>query len=258
MNNHFYISYAGNKRNEAEKLYNLLDLTNIKNIVEPFCGSCAMSYFIYIKNKDKNLKYYLNDNNKYLKEMFEIIRDDNKQADFDDKIKKIIEKVKNNKEEYKKVIKSDDIYGWFIKNKYYRIRPGLFQIDIKGWNFKPIKEYPIYDFFKNANITFTLDDGTNIFKNFKDDKTTLILMDPPYMMSNNDFYLDSSINIYEYVLSLDLKKLKSKIYFILEKNWIMEVLFKNINSIEYDKKYNNHNKKKTTHKIYTNQKIKNI
>ena len=56
MKNHFFFSYCGNKREEVEHIYNLLDLNNIDTIVEPFCGSCAMSYYIWTQNKDKNYK----------------------------------------------------------------------------------------------------------------------------------------------------------------------------------------------------------
>ena len=54
MKNHFFFSCCGNKREEVEHIYNLLDLENIDTIVEPFCGSCAMSYYIWTQNKDKN------------------------------------------------------------------------------------------------------------------------------------------------------------------------------------------------------------
>ena len=76
MKNHFYMSYAGNKRNEVKDIYNHIDFENITTIIEPFCGSCAMSY--YISTQKQGLKYIFNDNNKYLKEMYEIIIDDNK------------------------------------------------------------------------------------------------------------------------------------------------------------------------------------
>ena len=50
MKNHFYMSYSGNKREEVENIYNLIDFNNIATIVEPFCGTCAMSYYISTKH----------------------------------------------------------------------------------------------------------------------------------------------------------------------------------------------------------------
>ena len=44
MKTHFYITYPGNKRKEMKGLYPYLDFTNINTIVEPFAGTCAISY----------------------------------------------------------------------------------------------------------------------------------------------------------------------------------------------------------------------
>ena len=75
MKNHFYMPYYGNKRTEVEEIYNNIDLTNIKIIIEPFCGSCAMSYYIWTQSKTK-MKYILNDNNPYMKQMYDIIKNE--------------------------------------------------------------------------------------------------------------------------------------------------------------------------------------
>jgi site-specific DNA-adenine methylase len=61
MKNHFFYPYFGNKTQEVEYIYNSLDLKNIDTIVEPFCGSCAVSYYIWSQNKYKDYKYTLND-----------------------------------------------------------------------------------------------------------------------------------------------------------------------------------------------------
>lgn len=50
MKNHFIFPYAGNKREEVEKIHEILkkniDLSKIKTIIEPYCGSSAMSYYL--------------------------------------------------------------------------------------------------------------------------------------------------------------------------------------------------------------------
>ena len=131
MKNHFYISYFGNKRNEAENFYNSIDLSQIKAIIEPFAGTSAISYFIWTKNPE--LKFILNDNNKYIIEMYNIIKDDEKLKAFEDKINLcIIPEVSKNKQSYDKFIKeNNNIFGWFISHKFYRIRPGIFPYDKK-------------------------------------------------------------------------------------------------------------------------------
>ena len=64
MKSHFYMSYFGNKRMEVETIFNNQDFTNITTVIEPYCGSCAMSY--YISTQYSNIDYVLNDNNGYL------------------------------------------------------------------------------------------------------------------------------------------------------------------------------------------------
>jgi site-specific DNA-adenine methylase len=45
MKNHFYISYFGNKRNEVIDIVKCIPkLETYEKIIEPFCGSCAISY----------------------------------------------------------------------------------------------------------------------------------------------------------------------------------------------------------------------
>lgn len=60
MKSHFYMSYFGNKRMEVETIFNNLDFTNVTTVIEPFYGSCSMSY--YISTQYSNIHYVLNDN----------------------------------------------------------------------------------------------------------------------------------------------------------------------------------------------------
>ena len=46
MKNHFIFSYAGNKRNESENILEKINFNNIETIIEPFCGSSAISFHI--------------------------------------------------------------------------------------------------------------------------------------------------------------------------------------------------------------------
>jgi hypothetical protein len=247
MKNHFYISYYGNKRNESEKLFNEIKFDGIDTIIEPFCGSCAISY--YISLKIPNLKYILNDNNKYLKEMYEILLDDYKIIEFEKQIKLLYSNI--TKEKYNEIVKQDNLFSWFIKNKYYNIRPGIFPQDKKYPNEIDLKSTGICSFFRNNNIKFFCKDAIEIMEEFKNKPNCLICLDPPYLQLCNDFYNNPNVNIYEYLYNNDIKMNKSKIYLILEKMWIICLLFKNLNMIEYEKKYEA-SKKKTTHIIITN------
>ena len=189
MKNHFYISYAGNKREEVKTIYDNLNLNNIETIIEPYGGSCAMSYYIWLHHP--NLKFVLNDNNKFLMKMFNIIRNDNLLNDFEQHINnKLIPKIKQSKNDYLEVIKNkdNDVYSWFIANKFYTIRAGLYNTNINSYKNIDIKNNnPIYNFFKNGNIEFYNIDGIEIYDKYKNNKTNLILLDPPYLLSENCF-----------------------------------------------------------------------
>ena len=262
MKNHFYISYAGNKRNEAQGLYNVLSFDDVTTIVEPYCGTSALSY--YISTKKPNLKYVLNDNNKYLKEMFDIILDDSKVKQFEDDFNKVVESfdslesLEKKKEKYNEIIrKKDSLMGWFIGSKIYCIRPGLFPTESRPYK-KCIKlsEFPIFNFYRNNDITFTCQDAIKTYEEYSNKKDCIILLDPPYVSTCNDFYIDSNMNIYEYLYNNDIKKQKAKIYLILENIWIIKLLFeKNNKLLIYDKKYET-SQKKTTHiiKYYIDEK----
>ena len=64
MKNHFIISYAGNKRQESNYIYEYIKdkLNDIEYIIEPFCGSSALSYYLSTLYPHR-FKYILNDNN---------------------------------------------------------------------------------------------------------------------------------------------------------------------------------------------------
>jgi site-specific DNA-adenine methylase len=265
MKNHFIIGYPGNKRQEVEEIYKNINFKNIDTIIEPFCGSCSLSYYIWTLNKDKNFKYILNDSDKNLIELLKLIID-KKYIQLEDEINKIRLEISNSennqitaKEIYKNYIKNDNVYSYLLKNKYYCMRPGIYPIrDYKKFNKKfDIEKYPIFDFLINANIEFYNIDGNDIIKN-NNNKNSFIFLDPPYIASCNEFYKEDSnentSNIYEYLYYSKLKNFKSKILICHENNWLFKILFKDYikNSLPYYKKYETAQKKITTHICITN------
>ena len=79
MKNHFFMPYFGNNRNEVVKIYEVIEphLENIEHIIEPFCGSSALSFYISSLHP-KRFKYILNDNNSHLIKIYKILQDDAK------------------------------------------------------------------------------------------------------------------------------------------------------------------------------------
>jgi hypothetical protein len=250
--NHFYISYTGNKRNETTQLIELIDFNKYDYIIEPFTGSSAISYKIWKHYPYK--KFILNDINKNLYDMFILMKDDDKIKNFEEEYKKIVNDENFNKQTYNELIKKNTLLGWFIKHKICKIRPGMFP---NGNETYPkeinLKSYPIYDFFKNADITFSNNDWFDVYNEYKDNDKAILLLDPPYINSCNEFYTKTQLNIYEYLYNNNIDNNRANITLMLENNWIIKLLFQNItNQYEYKKKYET-SKRQTTHIIISNK-----
>lgn len=234
------MSYNGNKRKEVEKIYDEIKnkIINVKYIVEPFCGSCALSYYISLKHPDK-YTYILNDNNKFLIELLELCKDEEKIQN----LKAMHETAWNNKENYLKICnnaKTGDLKSWFYINKYYSIRAGLMPLNTKqNINFfDKFDKSPFIDFLKKEKTIILNDDALNIYDVYKNKEDALIFLDPPYLTACNDYYAYSNINIYEYLHNNNIKNEKALICLCINDIWITRLLFKDvINIVSYNKKY---------------------
>jgi site-specific DNA-adenine methylase len=250
--NHFFFAYAGNKRSEFKFVKDNLYLKRgIKHIVEPFCGSSAISFNIWLEHGDK-YKYYLNDIDDQLIKVYNLFK--NNQLD---DIIKTINTTKNkitSKEEYTKMCKNKEktIYEYFVMHRFYSIRPGLYDIDMNKNDFKlNEKQLQFIEFINKPYVYITNDDWQQIY-NKQNTKDSLIVFDPPYLDACNEFYSDKrSINVYKYFYDNKLHKQSSKICFILEKMWIIDMLFGKYEKQTYNKTYQSA-KRKTLHSIYTN------
>ena len=252
--NHFIIPYCGNKRKEVENIYNSIkdNLTGIKTIIEPFCGTSALSYYISTLHP-KQFKYILNDNNNYLIELYKIAKNENEFNKFIDEIQTIQENIKT-KEEYMAYIKPNNFKTWFLSNTWYCIRPGLYPINGRKRDYKKSKTCPILEFLRTENIEFLNIDALEIIEEHKNKKESLIFLDPPYLNATNSYYSNPSCKVYKYLFDNPINKMESLVVLCLAKMWIIELLFSKYKVIEYDKKYSVHNNsKKTTHIIIINK-----
>lgn len=253
MKNHFVIAYAGNKRDEVETIYDALNLNNIDTIVEPFCGTSSFSYFLSTMHPYK-YKYVLNDLNSHLYELYNILKDNVKLLDFEklinEKAKRIVDKVSYNNEikNYK-----TDLADWFISCKIYTIRQGLYRNGYE-YHYIDIKNCPIVKFLQTEHVTILNKEGVEILQEYNK-KNCLIFVDPPYLLSCNEYYDDAkskSQNIYEYIYNNNIKKMKCKFVMVVEKNWMISLLFNKVsNIIEYEKTYQT-TKRITKHLIIRN------
>lgn len=249
MKNHFITPYFGNKREEVIKIYSMIDMDKYDTIVEPFCGSSAISYYIWTKNKDRNIKYILNDNNKNLIELYKICMDEEKTIQFQNEVNELKART-DSKEKYLEVKKKseNDPLSYFYINKIYNIRPGLYSDKKQSVD---ILNHPIIDFLRNADIEILNTDGVEVYNEYKSDPKSLIFLDPPYMMTDNAWYKNPSMLIYDFLNNNDIDKEKAKILICVNNTWIMNLLFKGKKTLIYDKIYQT-TKNNIKHIIYEN------
>ena len=256
MKNHFLLPYSGNKRQEVEDIYKSIQhliTDDIKIIIEPYCGTFAFSFYLS-SLFPKRFKYILNDNNKYLIDLINIAKDEDKLNELIEKLNIIINGI-NNKEDYINI--PEGIERYIIHNKWYNIHIGRYPNNDKCRNktdFNYLKKCPVINFLRNEIYEIYNDNGVEIINQYKNDKNALIFIDPPYMQTCNDFYVNPSLNIYEYLYDNEILLSNSIFIFCLENIWIVKMLFNKYKLLTiYDKKYSNHNSKKTTHAVYSNK-----
>lgn len=253
MRNHFIMSYFGNKRSECDKIYeqikDLIENKNITTIVEPYCGSSAFSYYLSTLYPNK-FKYILNDNDKNLIDLYKIMKDKKKRKKFEVKINDLAKTI-TSKDIYNDIRNKNTLESYYLTRKIYSIRPGLFNLNYK---YKEIlfNEYPIIEFLENEDVEIFNDDALQIINKYKDNQNALIFLDPPYLALCNDFYSNKDVNIYEHLYFNKIHNMKSLIVLVLEKIWIIELLFNDYKIKEYNKLYQT-TKKKTIHIIITNE-----
>jgi hypothetical protein len=248
--NHFLFGYSGNKRTEFKNIYNefLKIDKEIKYIVEPFCGTSAFSYFLSLINP-KKYTYILNDNNKYLIELYETAKDELKLKDLVSHLNIML--IDLNKEKYQQIVKKNDFASWVFYHRVYGLRAGLFPTTKKILkNFNYMFTCPIINFLRTENIIFKNIDGIEILKEYNN-KESFIFIDPPYLKECNDFYKDTKCNIYEYLYNNNIKGFESKIILCLSENWIIKLLFKDDIKNTYSKLYQA-SKKNINHLIISN------
>ena len=206
-----------------------------------------MSYYIWLKHPELNS--ILNDNNPYLKQIYDFIQDDKKLKKFENEFNYLKDCVKDSKEEYTKLARSkkpQDIFGWLLGSKYYCRMVGLYPLnDLKQFNKdKKFSDYPVDKIFKEAKITFTTNDALKIYDKYKNTSNCILLLDPPYLSVCNDFYLNPSTIFYKTLFEEDLENINQKYisYWMIIglqnfylKNMIYMNILKNIQDLERKK-----------------------
>lgn len=268
MKNHYFTPYVGNKRREIKDIIQLINLYNIKYIIEPFAGSSAMSYYISTLYPNR-FKYILNDNDKINYELFNISRDAEKTQQFNLDINKIIDEWNTytddvSRKAFYKSIDDKTLEGYIFKAKYNVFRFGVYPsftckhakqfINIKPYK---LEDYTVYKFYNNEDITYENIDGVELINKYNEGDEAgdkLYLIDPPYLNSCNKYYNNLNMDIYKWILTYQdlLLNNNNKFIFILENIKEVEELFSNFKTLlVYDKTYYM-SSNKTIHIVYSN------
>lgn len=263
--NHFIFPYHGNKRREYEHIKHHINLNGIHTIIEPFCGSSAISFSMWEDHPD--LTYFLTDSDWDLMRVYtemkektpeEIKNNINAILSLEDEtyFKNLVEVYSGKKNlsitnEKKKEIEGN-IYNFMV----YKMSLKLGRIFEKRKLFKFNKrQIKFIEFIKSPNVAFWRSDWFQMFTTYMNSSDTLLILDPPYLMAYNGFYdLQAQMgytNIYEYLSKYKINTYSAKIMLVLEKNWITCLLFENFIKATYGKTYEM-SKKKTEHIIICN------
>lgn len=257
---HMLIKYDGNKFNEYNNFKDKFNFDNIKNIIEPFCGTASISFRIWEEYGDK-LNYYINDKNKDILKYFEFHKKtnlnefidqfniDKKPYNTQEKITELYNEWCIDKDTYKYIILAKLTYRSLKMKRHHSDRETQ-DCDTKSKINK--HQMKFQEFLNSPNVFISNNDWKEFYNKYKDDNTNLIIFDPPYVKSNNTYYNEDcrGLNIYENLN--DINKDKAQSYFILEDIEETKELFKEWNILgTYPKTYSR-SKRTTVHIVYKN------
>jgi site-specific DNA-adenine methylase len=277
---HFIIQYKGNKRLETSTILPIINFNNKKNIIEPFCGTSAMSFAIW-QQYGNQFNYYLNDIDEKLIEVYNLLKIKS--------IKEIEENIENIRLEYnalqpdliipeKRTLPiANNKQKEFLKNIEKNPRNIYDYLFMKRFctygmsGFPPSKHHGIFnkykitnpltlkiefiEFIKSPNVFISNNDYKIIYEEHRNNPKSIILLDPPYVNTDKRFYQSNDNEIYSYFTNNPIKKNKASTYVIVDDNWIMRIIFKDCNILSvYDKEYSSTKKnKKVKHIIFSNK-----
>ena len=241
MKNHFLFPWAGNKRTEVYDIVPKFNLEGIDTIIEPFCGTSAISVYLSLLYPLR-FKYILNDNDERLIELYKTIRDLNELKYLENEINRIICDKDFGAEMYYKYTSQDNMVSYILARTVYFLRIGMWDKS-KGQPRKNPKDYAnkaITKFIHNENVELYNKQAIDIIKDNVDNEKCIIYLDPPYLKTPNKFYY-KNINNFEdiYTYLSTLKDIKCKIYLSVLFNEQLICKLNNFNILHtYDKSYN--------------------
>lgn len=234
----------GNKTNDLKYFKHMIP-NDCSKIVEPFCGSCAMTLNIFPDHE--NNQYHFNDIDV---NVFNVIDDIQGYIDFKETMKTEYASFKSNNSstiDWKNHVKTinNKFKELYIQEKF--VRGSLFKDSIANYNPNHIS------IFEKA--TKTNNDYRTVLEQYKDNSNAFVFLDPPYLFSDNSGYVpqqeeEDMTDILPYILEY-LKTCKCKVMLIINDLKILRYLYNDFIKGDYKKIYQL-SKKKTKHLIITN------
>lgn len=261
LTSHFLINWYGNKRCDYINFKDCFDYNDIDNIIEPFCGSCAISFNIWLEHGNK-FNYYLNDLDEDLIKVLNLHKNEN----LNDFIIKLNEEKHKCEDDnyfnnfYKSWLEDKDVFKYIILKKLtmhslskkYKRNDRIRTAAITTTKISKI-QFKFQEFLRSPNVFITNEDWIVCYNHHKDNEKSMIIFDPPYIDSMNNSYKNNNnlLNVYNNLN--DIKNNNAKSYFIIEKIDKILNLFNEWNNLkEYDKIYIP-SYRKTIHIIYSNR-----
>ena len=212
------LNCEGNKRNELKYLLPIIkeNINEDTIFIEPFCGSCIVSYNVFKLNTVK--EFHINDIDEMRMKFYNDITDISKREEFY-KIQNDI--IENGEEDYYIYEDKTELKREYISYLFEK-RIGTFIFPTKIYSRKISDNW--MEFLTIANKTN--DDWKVIMEKYKDNKNAFIYLDPPYFNMCNNIYTEYDdkkiyIDLVDY-----LKNSKCKIIFTINKNIITEHIYK--------------------------------
>jgi len=239
MSNHFLVSWTGSKRREINDIIPYFNLDNIDTIIEPYCGSSAIS--VHLSEKEQKFKYILNDNDEKLISLYHIIKDYNELQYIEDEMNKIL-KGDIDEKTYYEILAKDTILSFILARTIYYARIGYYNSDKRQPKKVNFTDKKITKFMREEDVQLYNIDAIDIIKNNIDNEKALIYIDPPYLKTRNKDFYSNIKNVKKlkdvFIYLSTLKDIKCKIYLNILYNEELDTLLTNFKTIHiYNKRY---------------------
>ena len=239
----------GNKTRELKLLIPIIEqhITKDTIFVEPFCGSCVVSFNVYMKHN--NIMFHINDIDPFRIQFYNNMKDEEGRNEFYKLQDKVLDTNGGDSIYYEilgknKCKMTTDYNAYIISKTIYAFRMGLYPTT-KKVNKKIISENWI-NFFNKATITN--EDFKIILDKYKDNENAFLYLDPPYMDSFNAGYNsysgkthDENMKIIDntqiYIDLLDVLKCKCKVLFSINDCALTRFLYKDYIKSDYNHIY---------------------